>query len=98
MEQMRKAQKTIRDVFDRIPYGTPLTAEYLHIHGYPYVEGDVGKSKSPANIARWSKTMTLLNEHFSDEQGNKLYLITEKKFFFLTEEDAHLFRSLLLLI
>lgn len=101
MEQMRKSQKTIRDVFDRIPYSTPLTAEYLHIHGYPYVEdatpGQI-RPKTSFNVIKWRKTMDLLAEHFQDEYGNKQYIIHSSKFFFPTEDDAHLFRSLLLLI
>lgn len=99
MEQMRKYQKTIRDVFDRIPYGTPLTAEYLHIHGYPSVEIHLSGRYTAERSLHFHKISKMLDDNFYDEVRQlDLFTISGNKIFFTNEDDAHLFRSLLLLI
>lgn len=98
MAPFDKLQKDMWQIFDRVPFNSPFTAEILHIHGYPSVDDYLPRSKSSANVEKRRKISCLLNEHFFDEHGNKLFIINSDKFFFLTEDDAHLFRSLLLLI
>ncbi|WP_125335518.1 hypothetical protein [Brucella anthropi] len=94
-------QKDVYQVFRRIPYGKPLSAEMFQIHGYPSVEIDVIHPSRPIryiDMNKWNPIKAMLDEHFRDEHGNSLSCYTPGRVFFLTEDDAHLFRSLLLLI
>lgn len=101
MAPQKGFQKDAWQVFDRVPYGTAITAEMLHIHGYPSVQIAVYALSDPIryiDMGKWNRIKEVLDGYFKDEHGNSLIYYTPGLVFFLTEDDAHLFRSLLLLI
>lgn len=97
MEQMRKAQKTVRDVFIDIPLGMPLTPENLRMLGFPSVPHPY-HGQPTATVAQCQKLNDICADHFTDEDGNPCYGYIDKIYFFRTEDDAHLFRSLILMV
>lgn len=97
MAPQKGFQKDAWQVFDRVPYGTAITADVLRIYGYSSVPHPY-HGVPTATVAQCQKLNDICEDHFTDEFGNRCYAYVNKVYFFPTEDDAHLFRSLLLLI